>query len=182
GTSGVAWTITNLGTVESIGVQGIGISLASGGFVTNGQSGSTAGYIAGTRFGIQIKGASGRIVNYGTIRGLAGGESVYLLNGGTVTNAGTLIGRYGVGFTGAPGSSRIAFNFGLIDAYGSGFALVTGVALADPLVNTGTILATNTGGTTGAVGVLGYTLVNSGTISATGSGAVGVKGARTVNN
>ena len=47
-----AWTVTNLGTVESVGAFGVGIDLVWGGTITNGAISSPAALIAGTRFGI----------------------------------------------------------------------------------------------------------------------------------
>src|SRR5260370_6727601 len=65
GNSGFAWTLTNLGTVESIG-QGIGVNLQSGGLVTNGANGSTASYIRGTGGGSSINANPGTGVHYRT--------------------------------------------------------------------------------------------------------------------
>src|SRR5579863_5366394 len=63
GSAGTAWTITNLGTVESVGSLGIGIKLASGGAVTNGSSGATSALIDG-KTGLEMFGAVGTVNNY----------------------------------------------------------------------------------------------------------------------
>jgi len=49
------------------GAAGYGISLASGGSVTNGQSGGAGGLIAGQSSGVAIAGTTGTVVNFGTI-------------------------------------------------------------------------------------------------------------------
>jgi hypothetical protein len=81
GTAGVAWTLTNLGTVESIGSQGLGIDLLSGGLVTNGSTSVATATIKGGSYGIEVNGAAGTVVNYGTITSTAtgaNGNGVYL--------------------------------------------------------------------------------------------------------
>ena len=87
GAVGTAWTLANLGTIESVGVKGVGIRLQSGGSVVNGHSGATTGLIEGSFGGIQINGAAGTVSNYGTIDG-----SVQLSAGGIVSNLGTIDG------------------------------------------------------------------------------------------
>ncbi len=67
GPVGTAWTVANLGTVESVGSQGLGIDLLSGGLVTNGSTSVATATIIGSNNGINIGGASGTVVNYGTI-------------------------------------------------------------------------------------------------------------------
>ena len=57
GVAGFAWTIANFGVVQSTGSYGIGISLESGGVITNGAAGSTAGYIGGRAIG-QLSGST----------------------------------------------------------------------------------------------------------------------------
>src|SRR5215471_15753653 len=66
GPSGTFWTVTNLGTVESIGTNGEGVSL-KGGLITNGASGSTTAFISGALDGIVVSGSSGTVANYGLI-------------------------------------------------------------------------------------------------------------------
>src|ERR1051326_3779398 len=85
GPSAFAWTVTNVGTVESTGSQGLGIDLLSGGVVTNG----LAGLIAGSDAGIDMSSGSGTVSNLGTVS--AGNFSVYIRDGiGTVSNLGTM--------------------------------------------------------------------------------------------
>src|SRR5438045_3278472 len=63
GNNTFAWTVSNLGTVESIGSQGLGIILQAGGSVTN----AASALIAGSQSGVTINGAAGTVVNNGTI-------------------------------------------------------------------------------------------------------------------
>ena len=85
GISGFAWTITNLGTVESTGSQGLGIDLLSGGIVTNG----SAGLIVGRDVGIDMSGGSGTVSNRGSVSAVNFG--IYIIGGiGTVSNLGTV--------------------------------------------------------------------------------------------
>src|SRR5579863_810686 len=67
GANGFPWTLTNLGTVESIGSLGLGIELSAGGIVTNGPFGATAALIQGSAIGVEINSSAGTVVNYGTI-------------------------------------------------------------------------------------------------------------------
>jgi hypothetical protein len=102
GPSGTAWTVANLGTVESVGSQGIGIDLLSGGLLINGVSGLAGGLVVGSLHGVLISGGRGTIANYGSIIGtgtadgvefLSGGfltKGVELLTGGSVANTGTI--------------------------------------------------------------------------------------------
>src|SRR5271155_1119988 len=87
GTSGIAWTLISLGTVESVGNQGTAIYLKSGGLVTNGTPGGAA-LIEGSQTGISINGSPGTVSNFGTISSTetSGGHALFLLAGGTVTN------------------------------------------------------------------------------------------------
>jgi hypothetical protein len=132
GTSGFAWTLTNLGTVESIGSGGAGITLESGGFVTNGAIGSTSALIDGNSLGVAILGSAGTVSNYGTIVSTqtTGGGAILLQAGGSITN-------------GASGSTS-----GLITAAATGVQ-ITGSA--GTVTNFGTIASTATGTVGGAV-------------------------------
>jgi hypothetical protein len=99
GNASQPWTIENLGTVSGQGSAGIGISLAAGGTITNGQNGSTNGYIYGYGGGIAVSAALGSVVNYGSING-GTGPGIYLGAGGTVTNQGIIqanAGYYSIG-------------------------------------------------------------------------------------
>lgn len=89
GPAGSRWPIANDGTVVSAG--GFGISLASGGIVTNDSGALISGGIAG----ILIDGAAGTVTNAGGITGIGGattinttlisGDGIALLAGGSVT-------------------------------------------------------------------------------------------------
>src|SRR5260221_7247758 len=84
------WTLTNSGTVQSIGNLGLGVDLLSAGTVTN-----SGGLIQGTGGGVQIQGAVGTVANYGTIKGTGtASDGVRLMSGGLVRNvqSGTSVG------------------------------------------------------------------------------------------
>jgi hypothetical protein len=183
GASGVAWTLTNLGTVESIGSLGIGINLQAGGFVTNGTNGSTAGYVEGTSAGIEMGGNIGTtktVINYGRIKAVSTGsnaEGVFFYNGSgtdTVINSGSITaGAFGGNATAVKlsGGDTVT-NSGLINAaYGSN---EIGVAA---FYSTGGVTVTNSGtiqavGTTSGIGIrlaVG-SINNSGLISGSSTG------------
>ncbi len=203
GPLGVAWTLTNLGTVESIGSLGVGIRLQSGGSITNGQGGSTAGLIEGSRDGIQINGA-GTIVNHGTISqtGTAGYIAIYVSGSGTVTNFGVIenvstahsainIAGSGVvtnaaGATIASRRNAITFNgtaastAGLETVVNSGRIQSTGATAGDGVYfGQGGVLTNTTSGRITAyhIGISVHntagTIVNFGTIVSTGTGTSG---------
>ncbi len=149
GNGGYAWTISNFGTLESLGSQGFGINLLDGGFIANGAAGVGGALIEGTGFGIQISGtgaASGTVTNYGTIAGIShsGNATGIVFNAvpGMVNNGGTI-------FAGATGgnatgifftSGGVVSNTGLIDAaYGANDAGVSGANGSVTVSNSGTI-------------------------------------------
>ena len=89
GASGTSWNVANNGTVAG---AAIGISLASGGNISNSASGQITGYE-----GVIIKGGDGTVQNSGSVTG--GLLGVELANGGYLDNAtgGSIVaGRYGV--------------------------------------------------------------------------------------
>jgi fibronectin-binding autotransporter adhesin len=202
GTSGVAWTLTNLGTVESIGSQGLGILLQSGGLVTNGASASTAAYVNATATAIQIEGTtsgvSGTVVNFGTVRAVStngNSDGVLFFHSpsttqspvGTVTNYGTIIagavGTSGSGIGVQLGGGGTVVNSGLINAaYGQNEGGVVSFSTGATLVNTGTILAAGT--TTGiGVNLNSGSVNNSGLVSGSSTGInLGSGGVGTVVN
>jgi hypothetical protein len=122
GSSAQSWSVTNEGAISG---SSIGVDLTAGGSVAN-EAGAT---ISGYR-GVEISGGVGTVTNAGTIIGAgyfgygvffrpgspgsvtneAGGTisasyGVFLLNGGTVTNAGKIsAGRRGVAIYGGVGS------------------------------------------------------------------------------
>jgi Ca2+-binding RTX toxin-like protein len=170
GPGGFAWTLTNLGTVESIGSLGAGIQLSSGGSITNGASGATAALIDGTNQGISIIGGAGTVHNFGRITTTGSqGISVGLRDGGTVTNSGT------ISATGS-NSTAIYLNAGSINNTGRISGNATGVDItagAGIVFNSGSI--SETSGTSGNNDLFGInffgasnrgTITNLGTISA----------------
>jgi hypothetical protein len=137
GNAGFAWTIANLGTVESVGSLGVGIYLKSGGVVTNGASDATQALTGGSYSGVVVNGGLGTVSNFGTIQGngVVTAVGVILGAGGTVTNApGGLIqgvknGVYIKPGAGAAGGTLI--NQGTITSLGAlaiNGTLMTGVA------------------------------------------------------
>ena len=140
GPSGFAWTVTNVGTVESTGSQGLGIDLLSGGVVTNG----LAGLIAGSDAGIDMSGGSGTVSNLGTVS--AGNFGVYIRDGiGTVSNLGTMsasgnavAGGIGVALKG--GGSMTNGPTGLIATLSDGVFIAGGIGTVS---NLGTLSASS---------------------------------------
>ncbi len=80
-------TVSNNGTIT--GANQCGVVLATGGLVTNAASAS----IAGSYAGVFIFGGAGTVANDGSIAG--GSVGVKLAAGGTLTSAGTIIGKSG---------------------------------------------------------------------------------------
>src|SRR5690349_12234884 len=105
GNNSYAWNVLNFGTVASIGSLGIGIDLAAGGTINNGQSGVATELINGTGEGIRILGSAGTVTNYGRITQTGGGgiAGILLGAGGSVANSGTIS---------AAGTSAVAVDFG----------------------------------------------------------------------
>jgi hypothetical protein len=174
GKSGTAWTLTNygalLGTLSTI--SSTGIYLASGGLVTNAQS----GYVEGAYNGVEVGGASGSVANLGTVSALSA-YGVRLQSGGSVTNGatsdtGALISGNLDGILVIVGAGSVA-NFGTIRGQhvvgvdlpfgggvtnghsGSGAGLITGV-------NGGIVISSSPG-----------TVTNYGTVTATGTATQG---------
>ena len=179
GVGGYAWTVTNLGTVESVGYQGIGIDLVSGGSITNGTIGSPTALIQGPRFGIVITGAAGTVANYGTIESPGTfSYGVFLTAGGSVTNGsvgatGALIdgGTRGVTIVGDVGTVT---NFGTIQStYGVGVRMDVGGSVTNGASGSTTALISGVAYGV-AIGGTAGTVSNYGTIEAGGTSGVGV--------
>ena len=126
---GAPTTITNYGTIAATGtafqlpayVSGVGIYLGAGGLITNGASGSTAAVIGGYTTAISVQNTAGTIVNFGTLRNTAFGDTIYLGAGATgttiVNQAGGLItGRSAIDTSPATAASGgvVIANYGTI--------------------------------------------------------------------
>ncbi|HLZ65056.1 MAG TPA: hypothetical protein VKQ29_02440, partial [Aliidongia sp.] len=167
-----AWTLTNSGTISGAN----GISFAGSGSVTN----TASSQITGSGNGVQILGATGMVVNAGTIQSTGSTGTpigVYLAHDGTVSNQGAaavISGVYGV----AINDTGVVTNQGTIAATFEGIYLGTGT-----VINSGTIIDT---GSTGH----GVYLFNGGTVSNSagalisggGDGIAFLQGPGTVSN
>ena len=167
GPSGTAWTLSNLGFIAA--ANNIGVSLASGGTVTNQSTGSISGY-----GGVEIYGAAGTVTNAGTISNTGGIHvaGILLAAGGSVSNTGTIIQTNSTTAAGiALLAGGTATNSGQITASNAGIVgTYSGSILSSVLVNSGTIVTTGTKGS--AIDLTGGTLTNTstGVISAAHSG------------
>jgi hypothetical protein len=194
--SGGNGTVQNFGTINAP-VQSdyhptYAIIMRDGGGVTNGSNTDTAATIYGRTNGVDIYGASGAVINYGTIKTWTGAESYYytfdsgtdgkfvvnsgenavdLKSGGQVINGSSddttalLYSRYGVSISGGLGTVS---NFGTIKSTGTAYLnyAMTGISLYDGgSVTNGSKTAFIYGSTNGVVitGAPG-TVVNAGTI------------------
>ena len=149
GPVGTAWTLINSGQIVNSQVFVPGVSLASGGNVTN----TASGGITGGGDGIHITGGPGTIVNAGGIAGAFPRAGVYLAAGGIVTNL---------------SGGSIGNEVGLLDGIWAG-------AFATTVTNAGTVTAV--GGAAIGVDLLGRGSVinqSGGTISAYGGSAMGI--------
>ena len=127
GSSLLPWSVTNRGTIEDTGSNGVGVSLAGGGTVVNGSahvtgaliSASGAGVVMGAAgvldnyskivggtVGVDVSGGAASVANFGTITG-AGEAGVILAGGGTLMNgssadtAALVSGNVGISVAGA---------------------------------------------------------------------------------
>jgi outer membrane autotransporter protein len=171
-TKGVQFTngpgsLTNSGTV-STGASGIAVDLMNGGTVTNsgmiggGATGvhvrnspanvtnAAGGAISGTQAGVSVENAAGSIDNAGAI-GSGAGRGIQLLNGGTVTNTGSVAGQTaGISVTGA-GTIN---NAGTIAGVGRSVEFLSGNGTLN--LNTGsTLIGPADGGTSSALNLFG---------------------------
>ncbi|MBV9859541.1 MAG: Hint domain-containing protein [Alphaproteobacteria bacterium] len=163
-------TVTNFGTIAGTGtgldfVAGIKML---GGSITNGASNWTSPVIEGQNFGIQVPGAAGTVVNFGTVEALVttGSSSIGidLTQGGLITN-------------GASNSTAALIEGGAYGVRGSTNAASDSGATT--LVNFGSIAATETATTNDGPAqvyaielenVPGNSAANYGTVTSTGVG------------
>jgi hypothetical protein len=179
GSNLMAWTIVNDGIVASTG--GVGIRLLNGGTIENGLTSGPAAAIAGASAGVLISGASGRIVNGGSISGtegiqLSAGGSVDNRTGGMISGSGTIGSGFGTGAgVYVTGGSGTVSNSGAI----SGGAYAVAFARGGTVTNYGLI----GGGEDGVIvqGGLG-SVINAGSIVASVDDGVALFAGGSVTN
>ncbi|GAA0622666.1 autotransporter-associated beta strand repeat-containing protein [Brevundimonas kwangchunensis] len=200
-------TITNTGSILSgtnaIYTQGRG-DLTNSGLIRGGGAASTVRFVGanatvnnsatgeinttGTGTGVYLDGANASVTNAGLIRG---GNAVWLVGGGTLTNSGMLTGSLGSAVVSAGGSvSNLAdgaingvsngVNFNVGGGSVTNAGSITGTGANGIIFNAGGSL-TNTGTISGALqgvrSLAGLGLTSSGTITGTGGTAVESVGA-----
>ena len=121
--AGAVGTVMNYGTITANTnfANNYGVSLSAGGTVINGSANDTSAFIIGTS-GAWIKGASGAVINYGTIAAavftgvelFSGGE---VINGSTSDTSSLIKGGYHGDGVGTGGIGTIA-NYGTITSIG----------------------------------------------------------------
>ncbi len=149
-----AGTVTNSGTIAAISNGGgVGVFLADGGVVSNGDATHTNALIEGYTAGIRSAGANSAVVNDGTVIGTGTSSlGVYLLDGGHITN----------------GSSSDT-NATIIGVY-RGVEVTIGTAT---VTNYGRIIAASTGSTSHAVHIDASGTVINGTTADTSASIIG---------
>jgi uncharacterized protein with beta-barrel porin domain len=168
-------TINNAGTIRAPGYfsvpsdydQSIGVELLNGGIITNT---GTASLIFGGKRGVYSYGAPGTVTNAGSIVGRSR-SGVFLAGGGTVINSDSSAvisgGTTAIAITGGPGNVQ---NPGTVLA-GTGFGIYfnRGGTIANAA---GAVISSGDNGVVsqGGVGVV----INAGTINARGTSAIGV--------
>jgi hypothetical protein len=210
--------VSNFGTIENKvallngGLHADGIVLAGGGTLTNGTARATKALVTAIEGGIYIggingvpkAGATGTIINYGTISstglGTIGQTAIVLVSGGTVVNHGLIesAARSGISFRYQAGTVT---NYGTIKAAtdksgvvldaggtvtnhgviaGASYGIYFGTtASAGHVTNSGTITG-KVGFDVGATDIAGNALTNSGRIVGTGGTAVAFGGGNDV--
>jgi hypothetical protein len=145
--NGGAGTVVNDGSIAGTGTRGAGVRLYSGGSVVNGASAS----ITGGANGIHISGGVGTALNDGSILGFVNGvlldsggsvsnvasafitggtDGVDMSEGGTLTNAGTIVGNTGTAaYLGGTGSNLLV----LYPSYGFSGLAVGGLSASNTL-------------------------------------------------
>src|SRR5262249_36964359 len=104
---------------------GVGANLDAGGIVINGTAGSTTALIAGGRFGVNDNTFKSTVINYGTITSTD--VTTYLVGGGTVIDAGKIV-----------GGSSDAIVFGAGSTGGNLLVLEHGYSITGSIVSVGT--------------------------------------------
>jgi hypothetical protein len=162
-------TVLNLGTIVAEGTNSVGLWLLAGGSISNRESGSTGGLVEGNFSGVEIQGATGTVVNFGSIES-SSGWGAYFAAGGMISNYGvistTSTAHAGVSFHNTAGAVT---NNGTIESTGNeGVYFQTGGNVMNQ--SEGLI----SGGQNG-VEVLGGagTVVNGGTIASAATGTSG---------
>ncbi|HUB16426.1 MAG TPA: Hint domain-containing protein [Acetobacteraceae bacterium] len=163
GTSASHGTVVNQGRVTATGTQGIGVELGSVGTITN----TTSAVITGTEFGVELL-AGGTLTNAGTIVGSSGTAVVF---GGTgsdllVLDPGYTLSGIAVGATSATNTLELASaaSVGTLSGLGTEFRYFTQVAIESGA--TWQLAGTNTL-------AAGATVTNSGTLIPTNATLTG---------
>ncbi|HEY7852990.1 MAG TPA: hypothetical protein VIB82_08430, partial [Caulobacteraceae bacterium] len=165
-----AVTVGNFGSIQG---SLVGVYSTMGGKVTNGSTSDTAATISGSLVGVDILGAPGTVINFGTIRGGAfTAAGVGLTGGGTITNgSATDHAALIQGFFGVQGPSNVKVsNFGTIKGNSASTSIGVYLGTGGALTNyAGAYIDGYTGVTVGATS----TVNNFGTIhSLSGNGVV----------
>jgi len=161
GDTSAFWIVVNSGKIETTGTTGDGIDFLAGGSVTN----AVGGLIEGGSNGVFITGAAGTVTNSGTILGR---YAVQLYEGGSVTNAGTGL---------IQGFAGVVLQFGGASVVNS--SMISGTGIAGVYLNSDGYVGNTAGLIEGyADGVFAHygagTVTNTGIISGTASFAIGV--------
>ena len=147
-------SVANLGTIVGVGNFSRAVELVNGGNVTNGSAAVKSARISGVFEGVDLEGAGGILVNYGSITGTYAavarpGSLVINNKGASATGAvdGFFVGSYGYP---ASGSGTVV-NAGFVQATGGGGrgnGIVMNATIAS-VTNSGTVMGTGGSGATG---------------------------------
>ncbi len=167
GPVGTTFTLANYGTISESGTNGRGVSLASGGTITNAATGliSAAG-------AIRISAAYGSVTNLGTIISTSG-VGIYSQDGGAVTNAAGATISGNSGGVSVQTDSGVVINLGLITeaataTTGNAISLASGGNIVNGQAGSGTSTASLRGVSDGVlVQTAGAAVTNYGTITGT---------------